>query len=92
MDKTHGIIIFGANGSGKTTLGRELAGLLAPYPQFLPCYKGCIVNAERVERIDGLDFLMDNGVRIPFARREKKKLETLFNSYLFRKEREDALL
>lgn len=28
MDKTHGIIIFGANGSGKTTLGRELAGLL----------------------------------------------------------------
>ena len=52
------------------------------YPQFLNCYKGCIVNAERVERIDGMDFLLDNGVRIPFARREKKKLETLFNSCL----------
>ena len=71
---------------------KEFADMFDTYPQFLNCYKGCIVNAERVERIDGLDFLMDNGVRIPFARREKKKLETLFNSYLFRKEREDALL
>lgn len=70
----------------------ELAGLLAPYPQFLPCYKGCIVNAERVERIDGLAFLMDNGASVPFARREKKKLEGLYSAYLFQREREDALL
>jgi len=28
MDKSHGIIIFGANGSGKTTLGCELARIL----------------------------------------------------------------
>lgn len=70
----------------------ELSGLLAPYPQFLPCYKGCIVNAERVERIDALAFRMDNGAGVPFARREKKKLEGLYSSYLFQREREDALL
>lgn len=70
----------------------ELAGLLAPYPQFLPCYKGCIVNAERVERIDALVFRMDNGAGVPFAQREKKKLEGLYSSYLFQREREDALL
>lgn len=28
MNKSHGIILFGANGSGKTTLGRELAYIL----------------------------------------------------------------
>ena len=28
MDKSHGIIVFGASGSGCTTLGRELARLL----------------------------------------------------------------
>ena len=28
MDKSHGIIVFGANGSGKTTLGCELARIL----------------------------------------------------------------
>ena len=70
----------------------ELAGLLAPYPQFLPCYKGCIVNAERVERIDALVFRMDNGAGVPFAQRAKKKLEGLYSSYLFQREREDALL
>lgn len=70
----------------------DLSALLAPYPQFLTCYKGCIVNADRVERIDGLDFLMDTGARIPFAQREKKKLEGLFSSYLFQREREDILL
>lgn len=70
----------------------ELNGLLAPYPQFLPCYKGCIVNAERVERIDALAFRMDNGASVPFAQREKKKLEGLYSAYLFQREREDALL
>lgn len=70
----------------------ELAGILEPYRQFLACYKGCIVNAERVERIDGLAFLMDTGANVPFARREKKKLEALYNAYLFQREREDTLL
>ena len=70
----------------------ELTGLLAPYPQFLPCYKGCMVNAARVERIDGLDFVMDTGTKVPFARREKKRLEGLYSAYLFQREREDVLL
>lgn len=69
-----------------------LVRLLVPYPQFLPCYKGCMVNAQRVERIDALAFLMDNGASVSFARREKKKLEGLYSSYLFQQEREDALL
>lgn len=70
----------------------ELAGLLSPYPQFLPCYKGCIVNAERVERMDGLDFVMDAGGKVPFAQREKKRLEGLYHAWLFQREREEALL
>ena len=28
MNKSHGIIVFGANGSGKSTFGRELARVL----------------------------------------------------------------
>lgn len=70
----------------------ELNRLLVSYPQYLVCYKGCIVNAERVERIDGLAFLMDTGDKVPFAQREKKRLEGLYCSYLFHREREDALL
>lgn len=70
----------------------ELTGLLAPYPQFLACYKGCIVNAERVKCIDALSFVLDNGASVPFAQREKKKLEGLYHSWLFQREREGAIL
>lgn len=69
----------------------EFTGQLAPYPQFLTCYKGCIVNLERAERIDGLDFVMDTGERVPFSARDRKKIEALFDEYTFRREREDEL-
>lgn len=69
----------------------EFAGQLAPYSQFLTCYKGCIVNMERAERIDGLDFVMDTGERVPFSARDRKKIEALFDEYLFQREREDRL-
>lgn len=66
-------------------------GQLTPYPQFLTCYKGCIVNLERAQRIDGLDFVMDTGERVPFSARDRKKIETLFDEYTFQREREDGL-
>lgn len=69
----------------------EFTGQLAPYAQFLTCYKGCIVNLERAERIDGLDFVMDTGERVPFSARDRKKIESLFDEYTFRREREDEL-
>lgn len=69
----------------------EFTKYLIPYPQFLICYKGCVVNMERAERIDGLDFIMDTGGKIPFSGRDRKKIETLFDEYLFRREREEGL-
>lgn len=69
----------------------ELAGRLAPYPQFLTCYKGCIVNMERAERIDGPCFVMDAGERVPFSARDRKKIEARFREYAFQREREDEL-
>ncbi|MBU3874915.1 LytTR family DNA-binding domain-containing protein [Faecalicatena sp. AGMB00832] len=71
---------------------KRFTALLSPYPQFLTCYKGCIVNMERVEQIDGLDFVIDTGDKVPFSQRDKRKLETMFHSYLFQREREDELL
>lgn len=69
----------------------EFTSRLAPYPQFLTCYKGCIVNLERAQRIDELDFVMDTGERVPFSARDRKKIETLFDEYTFQREREDEL-
>jgi len=69
----------------------ELTGLLAPYRQFVNCYKSCIVNMDRVEQVDGLDFLLDTGDRVPFSGRKKKEMEELFDEYLFWREREDEM-
>lgn len=66
----------------------ELINLLAPYPQFLICYKCCIVNMERAECIDELDFVMDTGDRILFSKRNKTKIRALFDEYIFQRERE----
>lgn len=69
----------------------EFTSRLAPYPQFLTCYKGCIVNLERAQQIDKLDFVMDTGERVPFSARDRKRIETQFDEYTFQREREDEL-
>ena len=69
----------------------ELTGVLSPYPQFAACYKGCIVNLERVERIEGLFVLMDTGHKVQFSAQKKKEMEALFDRYTFEREREDVL-
>lgn len=70
----------------------DFAEQLAPYPQLLACYRGSIVNLDRAERIEELEFIMDTGERVPFSVRERKKIQAQFDEYLFRREREDELL
>lgn len=70
----------------------ELTRTLSPYPQFLNCYRCCVVNLDRVERMDSLSFVMDTGERVPFSQRDRKKIEALYHDYLFAREREEELL
>lgn len=43
--------------------------LLAPWPQFFHCARGVLVNLDFVERLDGADFVLFDGRRIPVSRR-----------------------
>lgn len=71
----------------------ELEEELLPYPQFLSCYKGSTVNLARVEQIGDMDsFLLDNGEKVLFSPRDRKKMETAYHAYLFLRAREDELL
>ena len=38
---------------------------LEPHPQFLLCYKGCLVNMDHMTGIDELDFVTSEGEHIP---------------------------
>lgn len=69
-----------------------LTDSLLAYPQFLTCYKGCIVNLDHVERMEELEFLLMSGERILFAKRDRKKIESYYHTYLFQKAREEELL
>lgn len=66
-----------------------LLRLLAPYPQFLFCYRGCAVNLAHVRRAEELAFLMDTGERVPFRRKERAKLLRQYEDYLFEKARRE---
>lgn len=71
----------------------ELEEILSAYTQFLTCYRGCVVNLERVDRIGDTDaFLLDSGETIMFSQRDRKKIESAYHAWLFRQQREDDLL
>ncbi|MCH1942402.1 LytR/AlgR family response regulator transcription factor [Holdemania massiliensis] len=70
----------------------QLLDQLSAYPQFLMCYKGCLVNMQRVDVMDVLDFVMDTGDRIPFSKRERRKIEAQYHAYLFDQARREVLL
>ena len=65
-----------------------LEAVLSAHPQFLPCYRGLIINMDRVRRMEELEFLMDTGERVPFRKRDHKgNQEPVFTVHMFRRAR-----
>lgn len=60
---------------------------LSVYPQFLECYRGCMVNMDQIRRIDGLDFVLYSEERVPIRQREFGTIKQKFLNYLFEKAR-----
>lgn len=70
----------------------QVSQMLFAYAQFLLCYKGCIVNLEHVLGKEELSFQLDNGESILFSKRDCKRIEQEYHTYLFQKAREEAFL
>lgn len=64
-----------------------LTEMLAPYPEFLLCYRGCIINLNHVAKVTDLTFLMTNGERIPFRKKERAEILKVYSDFLFEKAR-----
>lgn len=69
----------------------SLAGILSPYPQFLECFRGCIINMAHTYKAEELNFLMDTGERVPFRKKEHGRLLQKYSNYLFDKVRSEGL-
>lgn len=56
--------------------------LLKGDPRFLPCYKGCLVNMDRITRFQEDSFLVDNGERVPVRKRGAGQIRQQYVQYL----------
>lgn len=52
-----------------------LCGLLSPYPQFQPCFKGVLVNLKEVRELGGDSLVLKNGERLPVSRRLQRQVQ-----------------
>ena len=59
--------------------------LLLGYPQFLCCYRNCIVNMDHVDSVDKHDFVMENGERVPITRGNRNSIYQQYADYQFLK-------
>ena len=57
--------------------------LLLCYPQFLCCYRNCIVNMDHVDSVDKHDFVMENGERVPITRGNRNSIYQQYADYQF---------
>lgn len=90
----HVISIFRAQGAAisvRMSQG-DFEALVADAEFIVPCSKGLTVNLHHVQRIDGSDFLMQNGTRVPISRRKFKEIQKAYDEFLFRKMRKEMLL
>lgn len=64
---------------------------LLPYPYFINCFRGIIVNLYEVEQLQADYFIMKNGNQIPVSRRKAAETKTTWSEFLFRKVRQEVM-
>lgn len=61
----------------------DFSPMLSSFPQFLWCYRNCLVNMDFVESVDDKDFILKNKERIPIARARKQEILQSYANYVF---------
>lgn len=57
--------------------------MLAPYGQFLWCYRNCMVNMDYVDSWDDTHFILKNGENIPIFKTCKREIIQAYANYVF---------
>lgn len=61
----------------------RLLDLLSNEDRFLLCYKGCLVNMDRIASTDSTSFITENGDTVPIRKRGAKQLKQQYMQYSF---------
>lgn len=82
--------------AGETVASRmyfeEIIKLLEPYPQFLYCSRNCIINMDKVIRLEKADFILASGECITMNRNTIAELRQKYADYIFQKQNGGAFL
>ncbi len=61
------------------------APMLLAYPQFLCCYRNCIINMDKVSSVEKFDFVMNTREHVPITRAERRAIYQQYADYQFNK-------
>lgn len=61
------------------------APMLLAYPQFLCCYRNCIVNMDKIAYMEKYDFIMETKEHVPITRAERQAIHQQYADYQFNK-------
>ena len=57
--------------------------MLSSYPQFLWCYRNCMVNMDYIDSFDDKDFILKNTERFPIAKARRQEILQAYANYVF---------
>lgn len=66
---------------------QNLSAMLEAVPEFLTCYRGCIINMEYIGQITDSTFIMENGERVPYRKKHHNQIMNIYSEFMFRKVR-----
>lgn len=61
----------------------EFEEILSGYKEFITCYRCVLVNMNKIKKIEGLFFLINNGEYIPINRKRGKEIKEKYVNYIF---------
>lgn len=63
----------------------EFSGLLLCYPQFLKCYRNCLINMNKVTALQKSGFIVITGEHLPITRNLRPQIHQQYADYQFRR-------
>ena len=83
----HYVEIFGTGDQTKRLRAnfKDVQGALEPFGQTYSPARGLLVNFEHVVRLEGLDFVLDDGTRVPISKQNASAARTAYANFMFGK-------
>ena len=63
----------------------DFSSLLLCYPQFICCYRNCIINMDKVTSLEKAEFVLNTGEHLPITRTLRPQIHQHYADYQFQK-------